>query len=76
MPILADDEKPGETRNATLILRLVLDQQGQLKYGEFVDVTSGYEKRFRAWNDMIRMLRVWLNSQASSQPPVDPQKLA
>jgi uncharacterized protein YfbU (UPF0304 family) len=76
VPILADDEKPGETRNATLILRLVLDQQGQLKYGEFVDVTSGYEKRFRAWNDMIRMLRVWLNSQTSSQPPVDPQKLA
>jgi hypothetical protein len=50
-------------RNATLILRLVLDQRGQLMHGELIDVANGLPDRFVAWRGLIRTVRAWLTSQ-------------
>jgi hypothetical protein len=56
-------EKLGEKRYATLILRLVLDQQGRLMHGELVDVVSGFSNRFVGWRGLIRTVRAWLADQ-------------
>lgn len=56
-------ETLGEKRYATLILRLVLDQQGRLMHGELVDVAGGFSNRFVAWRGLIHALRAWLTYQ-------------
>ena len=73
VPNPTEEDRLAETRYATLILRFVLDQQGHLKYGELIDATNGFEERFVEWHDMIRMLSVWLTSQATYSSPADPQ---
>jgi hypothetical protein len=64
-----EEDKLGEIRYATLILRLVLDRRGHLKYGELIDATNGFDERFIEWRGMIRVLRVWLVNQAPLTPP-------
>jgi hypothetical protein len=61
-------------RNATLILRLVLDQQGRLMHGELMDVAGGPPDRFVAWRGLIRTVRAWLTSQEQAEASDDPQK--
>ena len=51
-------------RNATLILRLVLDQRGRLMHGELLDIANGLPDRFVAWRGLIGAIRTWLSSQA------------
>ena len=72
---LAENNLAGK-RNATLILRLVLDQQGQLIYGELLDVAGGLPDRFVAWRGLIRTVRAWLTRQAQAGAADDPQKPA
>jgi hypothetical protein len=64
VPILPEGTTLGEKRYATLILRLVLDRQGRLLYGELVDVEDGHPDHFSGWRGMISAVRVWLKSQA------------
>jgi hypothetical protein len=63
-------------RNATLILRLVLDQRGRLMHGELMDVAGGLPDRFVAWRGLIRTVRVWLTNQEEEGASDDPQKPA
>jgi hypothetical protein len=69
VPTLPDEDKLSENHYATLILRLVLDQQGHLKYGELLDATNGFQERFVEWRGMIHLLRVWLTSQVPPKAP-------
>jgi hypothetical protein len=64
VPILPEGTTLGERRYATLILRLVLDKQGRLLYGELVDVEDGHPEHFTGWRGMFSAVRVWLTSQA------------
>jgi hypothetical protein len=63
-------------RNATLILRLVLDQRGHLMYGELVDVAGGPPDRFVAWRGLIGVVRTWLRNQEQEGVSDDLQKRA
>ena len=58
-------------RNATLILRLVLDQHGRLMHGELMDVAGGLPDRFVAWRGLIGAVRAWLTSQAQARTSDD-----
>jgi hypothetical protein len=55
-----------EKRYATVVLRLVLDQRGQLIHGEFIDVTNMLGMHFSGWRGLIRIVRSWLAQQSSS----------
>jgi hypothetical protein len=63
-------------RNATLILRLVLDQHGRLMHGELIDVVGGLPNRFVAWRGLIRTVRAWLTRQVQAGASDNPQKPA
>jgi hypothetical protein len=52
-----------EKQPVTLILRLVLDGQGHLQYGEAVDTEARSQGRFVGWRGLIRTLRAWLARQ-------------
>jgi hypothetical protein len=52
-----------EKRAVTLILRLVLDGQGRLQYGEAVDTEARSQGRFVGWRGLSRTLRAWLARQ-------------
>jgi hypothetical protein len=63
VPILPEGTTLAEKRYATLILRLVLDKQGRLLYGELVDVEDGHPAHFSGWRGLINAVRVWLTRQ-------------
>jgi hypothetical protein len=52
-----------EKRPVTLILRLVLDAQGRLRYGEAVDTEARSQGRFVGWRGLTRTVRAWLARQ-------------
>jgi hypothetical protein len=52
-----------EKRQVTLILRLVLDGQGRLQYGEAVDTEARSQGRFVGWRGLTRTVRAWLARQ-------------
>jgi hypothetical protein len=52
-----------EQRSVTLILRLVLDANGQLQYGEAVDTEARSQGRFVGWDGLTRTVRAWLTDQ-------------
>lgn len=56
----APDNRLPEYSCETVILRLVLDDRGRVKYGEFVDVTRACLVRFAGWRGMLQVARAWL----------------
>jgi hypothetical protein len=54
------DQPLSDAHYVTVVLRLVLDQQGWLVRGEILDVESGSRKRFVNWHELAGMLRVWI----------------
>jgi hypothetical protein len=52
-----------EKRAVTLILRLVLDANGRLQYGEAVDTEARSQGRFVGWRGLTRTVRAWLARQ-------------
>ncbi len=57
-----------ESRHVTVILRLVIDQQGRVVNGEVVDVEAKLLGRFAGWVGLTYELRAWLDTQASDAP--------
>jgi hypothetical protein len=64
VPILPAENNLARKHNATLILRLVLDERGRLVHGELVDVADGLSNRFVTWRGLIGAVRSWLTRQA------------
>jgi hypothetical protein len=52
-----------EKRSVTLILRLVLDANGRLQYGEAVDTEARSQGRFVGWRGLTCTVRAWLARQ-------------
>ena len=50
------NEHLADTRNITFILRLVLNDRGQIMHGELVDVALPQTQRFKDWNELIQAL--------------------
>ena len=55
-----------EQRSVTLILRLVLDANGRLQYGEAVDTEARSQGRVVGWHGLTRTVRAWLARQERS----------
>lgn len=53
----------------TLILRLALDQSGQLIQGELVDTTDTVQKRFSDASGLNQAVATWLRQQKQEEVP-------
>ncbi len=60
-------DKLGDTHNVTVLVRLVLNQHGNLRYGEIVDQEGRPQGRFQEWSGIAREIKDWL----ADQPPQD-----
>jgi hypothetical protein len=56
------DERPG-SRQVVLILRLMLDGQGQLRYGELLDASASAQGRFGNELGLVAVMQCWLERQ-------------
>lgn len=63
MPKISEGDKLAEIRNVTLILRLALNQRGEMTHGEMVDMEGESQGHFTNWNGLAHTLHAWLNSQ-------------
>jgi hypothetical protein len=52
-----------DKRNVSIILRIVLDADGQVLHGEIVDVDGKVLSRFAGVDGMMDMLQRWLDRQ-------------
>jgi hypothetical protein len=50
-------------QEVTVILRLLMDEQGKLVHGNLVDVDGQSRGRFSDWGDLVSLLQQWLDSQ-------------
>lgn len=57
------DTTLSEYQCATVVLRLVLNDRGQVSHGEFVDVMNADCMRFSGWRGMLRVGKTWLQQQ-------------
>jgi hypothetical protein len=51
----------------TVIVRLVLDRDGELSHGEIVDSSHVVRGRFSNWADLTPMLQRWLGIEPGSE---------
>ncbi|MBK9942295.1 MAG: hypothetical protein IPP13_11830 [Kouleothrix sp.] len=61
-------QPPGENhladrRYVSLVLRLVLDQHGQMIHGEVVGDANARPTRFSGWRGLTRAVQIWLAHQ-------------
>jgi hypothetical protein len=54
---LAEGEVLAAKRNVSVILRLVLDEQGRLQQGEALDAEGRPGGRFDGWEAMVSVIR-------------------
>jgi hypothetical protein len=54
------DNQLADKRQVVLILRLVLNKQGQLLHGEIVDVADKVIGRFANWTHLNYLMQMWL----------------
>lgn len=54
-PIIGNNHL-ADTSYTTIIVRVVLNDHGQIIHGELVDVESPQAKRFKNWSGLIRAL--------------------
>jgi hypothetical protein len=52
-----------DKRNVSIVLRIVLDADGQVLHGEIVDVDGKILSRFAGVDGMMDMLQRWLDQQ-------------
>ena len=63
----ARDETLADHRYVTLILRLTLDQGGQLVHGELVDTTDTLLGRFSGAAGLNNVVRDWLTGREQTE---------
>ena len=61
--MLPTDSNLADTQNVTLILRMVLDKQGCLRYGQIIDVDADLVGQFTDHAGLTRALAAWLDAQ-------------
>ena len=52
-----------DTKNVTLVLRLVFDRQGCLRHGQIIDIDAELVGQFADQAGLIRALVAWLDAQ-------------
>jgi len=58
----------------SVVLRLVLDQHGQLLHGELVGDATTRPARFNGWRGLTHAVRTWLTRQATEGTSDEPWK--
>jgi hypothetical protein len=57
----------------SVVLRLVLDQQGQMIHGELVGDANARPTRFSGWRGLTRALQSWLRRQEQDGVTDEPE---
>ena len=57
------DNHLADKRHITLILRLAIDKDDQLVYGELVDLGGVAIGRFVEWPKLAQIIQTWISSQ-------------
>ena len=57
------DGNLADTQNVTLVLRLVLDEQGYLQHGQIIDIDAELVGQFTDQAGLMRALAAWLDAQ-------------
>ena len=65
MPQAADNSTLSDRHYITLILRLTLDQAGDLIQGDLVDTTNGLPEHFIGTTGLYQAVEAWLRQQHS-----------
>lgn len=65
----ANSNRLAGRRYVTVIVRLLIDQRGQLVHGEVLDVEGRIQARFVKWGSLARAMRSWLASQDCGGTP-------
>ncbi len=66
------DNHLADKRHITLILRLAIDRDTQLVYGELVNLEGVSIGRFMEWPKFTEVLQAWLASQGNGQAHHNP----
>lgn len=66
------EQRLADARYVTIILRLLLDPQGELIQGEILGAEGEPEERFSGWQGLTGRLRRLLASQRTDPPLPDP----
>jgi hypothetical protein len=73
LPQLPAENHLTDRRYVSVVLRLVLDHQGQLVHGEIVGDANTRPTRFRGWRGLTGALQTWLNKQdGTTEEPETP----
>ena len=59
------DNHLADKRHITLILRLAIDKDDQLVYGELVDLRGVSIGRFVEWPKLAQIIQTWISSQGA-----------
>ena len=65
MPQAADDSTLSDRHYVTLILRLTLDQAGDLIQGDLLDTTNSLPEHFIGTTGLYQAVEAWLRKQHS-----------
>jgi hypothetical protein len=69
---LSSDQQAGEAlssrRDATAVVRLVLEADGTVRHGELLDTTGRLHRRFAGWDGLVVALRSWIAQHAQDDP--------
>lgn len=65
MPQAADNSTLSDRHYVTLILRLTLDQTGDLIQGELVDTANTIPEHFIGTTGLYQVVEIWLQQQRS-----------
>ncbi|GAA4697013.1 hypothetical protein [Phytohabitans rumicis] len=57
---IGDTERLGDQNVVTAVVRVVLDDCGDVRHGELVDAATGTTERFTGWEGMVSAVRRWL----------------
>jgi len=69
MSLFPSSDKLAETRQVTVILRLVVDRDGRLQHGEVVNIADNSNNRFKDWDGLTLTLRSWLSNRSQGNLP-------
>jgi hypothetical protein len=64
-----------DRRYVSVVLRLVLDQHGQMIHGELVGDANTPPARFSGWRGLTRAVQVWLTRHAQDGTTAEPKTL-
>ena len=75
MPQSPAENHLADRRYVSVVLRLVLDQHGEMIHGEVVGDTNTRPARFRGWRGLTRALQAWLTRPEQHSTADEPEIL-